>query len=223
MVRARSENEKMRIGILGGTFNPIHFGHLRAAEEIREAFHLEKIIFVPSANPPHKEKDVIIPSHRFVMVNLAIEKNPCFFFSDVELKLQGLSYSIETIKHFCQKYGSNAELFFILGLDAFLEIDTWKNYKNLFTLCNFIVISRPGFEKERQKDLFPSEISNDFSYDRKNRRYIFKTGFATYFQKITQIDISSRNIRRNIKEGKSVKYLLPEKAIEYIEKHRLYG
>jgi nicotinate-nucleotide adenylyltransferase len=222
MGKARSDNESMRIGILGGTYNPIHFGHLRAAEEIRKAFDLEKIIFIPSARPPHKEKEVIYPSHRFAMVNLAIEKNPYFFSSDVELKRQDKSYSIETINHFRQKYGK-AEFFLILGTDAFLEIETWKNYKNLFSLCNFIVISRPGYGKRSGKDLLPAEISRDFSYDRKKKRYIYRGGFSTYFQKITLLDISSKKIRKYIREGKSIKYLLPEKVREYIAEHRLYG
>lgn len=212
----------MRLGILGGTFNPIHYGHLRAAEEIREGLNLAKIIFIPSAYPPHKKEEVINPLKRFSMVNLAIKENPFFSVSDIELVREGKSYTIETIKYLIRKYDKKMEIFFILGIDAFLEIEAWKDYRTLFSITNFIVISRPGYEQRTMDNPFPPGVSHEFFYDPKKKRYFRKDGFDTYFQEITLLDISSRKIRRYVREGKSIKYLLPENVMEYIRTHKLY-
>ena len=123
----------MRVGLFGGTFNPVHWGHLRAAEEIRVMFDLTQVIFIPTNIPPHKGSEEVIPAHhRLRMLDLAVEGNPYFFTSDVELKRPGKSYSIETISHFKHTFGEGLALFFILGIDAFLEITSWKNYQELF-------------------------------------------------------------------------------------------
>ena len=175
----------MRIGIFGGTFNPIHVGHLRVAEEIRERFDLKRVIFIAAAVPPHKEVEGGIPGeHRMEMVRLAISGNPHFSLSDIELKRPGKSYSIATIQFFRQKYGSDSEMFFVLGMDAFLEIGTWKSFQKLFSLCHFIVMTRPGFDKPFSVRILPPEIADAFVYDEGGGRFIHRNGYSIHLFRI---------------------------------------
>ena len=213
----------MRIGLFGGTFNPIHLGHLRSAEEIRESFQLQRVVFIPSANPPHKEeKDIISSIHRIKMVNLAIEGNPGFSASDIEIKRPGKSYSIETVDHFNREYGSDSTLFFIIGMDAFADIVTWKDYVDLFSLCNFVVTTRPGYAVTDLESILPSKVIGDFFPVPKEDRFAHISNFSLYFQDISPLDISSSLIREMIKKNKSVQYLLSENVIRYIKLHGLY-
>ncbi len=212
-----------KIGLFGGTFNPIHLGHLRSAEEIREFFELDQVIFIPASYPPHKEKGDILPaSLRAQMVRLAIDDNPSFAFSDAELRRPGKSYSVETITHFRQQFGPGTELYFILGLDAFREIKTWKDYAALFTLCHFVVMTRPGFEKIFTPEHLPVEIAKDFCYDASKGGYVHRSGFSIFPKEITALDISSTKIRENIRQHHSVKYLLPEPVAVLIDQNNLY-
>ncbi len=210
----------MRIGIFGGTFNPIHYGHLRTAEEIREKLNLKEVVFIPAANPPHKEEEIAPFTHRYNMVKLSVESNPLFSVSDIELKQYGKSYSIETIKEIKNMMDRNSILFFILGTDAFMEIKTWKNYRDLFYLCNFIVAIRPGYEGIDKKFLLEEGV---FTYDEKDDRIIHKSGNFISFIEVTFLSISSRDIRKRIKEKRSIKYLLPPKVEDYIYQNNLYG
>ena len=213
----------MRIGIFGGTFNPIHLGHLRAAEEIREQFNLKRIIFIAAAVPPHKVVEGGIPGeHRMEMVRLAITANPHFSVSNIELKRPGKSYSIGTIQSLRQRYGSNLDLFFILGMDAFLEIGTWKSFQELFSLCHFIVMTRPGFDKPFSATILPTEIADAFAYDEGEDRFIHRDGYSVYLQGITFLDISSTKIREAISKGSSVRYLTPREVERYIKRHHFY-
>lgn len=213
----------MRVGIFGGTFNPIHVGHLRAAEEIWERFHLQEVIFIASAVPPHKAVEGgIAGEHRMEMVRLAIAGNPHFSLSDIELKRPGKSYSIGTIQFFRQRYGSDLDLFFILGMDAFLEIGTWKSFQELFSLCHFIVMTRPGFDKDFSVDIIPGAIADAFTYQEGENRFIHRDGYSVYVQGITFLDISSTKIRQEIHEGRSIRYLVPREVERYIERHRFY-
>ncbi len=212
----------VKIGLFGGTFNPIHWGHLRSAEEIREIFELRYIIFIPASIPPHKTEEGIIPfDHRLEMVKLAIKENPYFSVSDVERKRPGKSYSVETIDHFKKEYKKMSP-FFILGMDAFQEIASWKDYQRLFSLCNLVVINRPGHQKKLPSEILPLEIAKDFCYDTKGNRFLHPSQCAIYFQEVSLLDISSRVIRKRIKENKSIKYLLPEEVEGYIRLNRLY-
>ena len=212
-----------KIGLFGGTFNPIHLGHLRSAEEIRESFELGQVIFIPASYPPHKEKGDILPaSTRAQMVRLAIADNPRFAFSEVELRRPGKSYSVETITHFRQQFGPDTELYFILGLDSFLEINTWKEYRALFALCHFIVMTRPGFEKNFTPEHLPVEMAKDFCYDSPRGGYAHRSGFFVFPKEITALDISSTQIRQNIRKHHSVKYLLPEPVEAFIYQNKLY-
>ena len=213
----------MRIGLFGGTFNPIHFGHLRSAEEIRESFQLEQIVFIPSAVPPHKEgSGIICPNHRAKMVETAIKENPGFSLSDIEIIRPGKSYSIETIDHFNRNYGSDSTLFFIMGMDAFAEIATWKDYKDLFSICNFIVTTRPGCTIFHPADMLPSGMAGEFSYVSEESRFVHASAFSLFIKEVTSLDISSSLIRKRIKENRSVRYFLPQAVIDYIYQNGLY-
>jgi len=218
-----NEAGEKRIGIFGGTFNPIHQGHLRGAEEIREAFRLQEVIFIPAAIPPHKRmRGIIEIHHRFEMVRLAILKNPRFRASDVELKRPGKSYSIDTIRHFLKEY-PDSHLFFILGRDAFMEIETWKDFQGLFSLSSFIVMARPGFHETSHGAQLPKGLIRFFRYDQKLKAWLHPSGHALHFEEITFLDISSTKVRELIEEGKSVKYLIPAEVEAYVQKHGLYG
>ena len=213
----------MRIGIFGGTFNPIHLGHLRAAEEIRERFDLERVIFIAAAVPPHKEVENGIPGeHRMEMVRVAISGNPYFSPSDIELKRPGKSYSIGTIQFLKERYGSDSDMFFILGMDAFLEIGTWKSFQELFSLCHFIVMTRPGFDQPFSATILPPEIADAFVYDEGGGRFIHRDGYSIYLQGVTFLDISSTKIREAVRKGRSVRYLLPREVERYIKRHHFY-
>jgi nicotinate-nucleotide adenylyltransferase len=188
----------MRIGILGGTFNPVHIGHLILAEEALDKLKLDKVIFVPAYQPPHKDEAILDAEHRFNMVALAIEGNPCFEVSRIEMAAKQKAYSVDTLKALREQFGPTAEFFFITGSDSLKELSSWKNIDEVFRLANFIVAKRPGFPIERT----PKEV-----------RVVV----------ITEAEVSSSEIRRRLKEGRSVRYLVPEKVRGYIEKYRLYS
>jgi len=194
-------------------------GHLRCAQEVCEAFSLSQVIFVLAATPPHKlDRPSISTRHRWEMVKVAIADTPCFALSDVEIKREGKSYSIETISYYHRNLGEGERLFFILGADAFCEIETWRDYPQLFTLCDFIVISRPNFDPLRARVL----KSEGFRKEPKEDCFLHPSGHSLYLHGVTPIGISSTEIRRIIKEGRSITYLVPKEVEEYIEKHGLY-
>ena len=211
----------MRLGILGGTFDPIHLGHLRLAEEVGEAFDLEKVCIIPAASPPHKGgKEVTSFDHRFEMARLAVEGSTLLIALDLEGRRKGLSYSIETLKEFHRLYPSDLELFFILGTDAFLEIETWKDYRSLFDHAHFVVIQRPGTPTGKtEAHLFSLGIS--FRKDAEGR-FVGPSGNEVFFIETTLLDISSTEIREKVAAGKSIRYLVPESIRCYIMNNGLY-
>ena len=207
--------------MFGGTFNPIHLGHLRGAEEIREAFGLQEVVFIPAALPPHKVTEKIIEAHhRLEMAKLAIRENPYFSASDVELRRSGKSYSIDTIRYFREKHQSS--FFFILGRDAFVEIETWKEFQHLFSLCNFIVMTRPGFQKTSSPSPLPESLIPAFRYDQKAEAWVHSSGYTLFFKEISFLDISSTKVRELVEKGESVKYLVPAEVEVYVREHGLY-
>ena len=207
-----------RVGLFGGTFNPIHLGHLRGAEDIRETFHLDEVIFVPSSIPPHKiTEKVIEASHRLEMVRLAVSGNPFFSVSDVEISRPGKSYSVETIKYF--RESCQDAFFFILGSDAFMEIETWKEFQALFSLCHFIVMTRPG---QKEPPALPRALIPNFRYASEEKAWVHISGYMVYFKEISFLDISSTKVRELIKRGRSVRYLIPPKVEIYIQELSLY-
>lgn len=213
----------MKSGIFGGTFDPIHFGHLRAARELADLLQLERIIFIPSASPPHKIQREITPfEHRAKMVRLAIEGNPLFSFSDLENLREGKSYSIETVRHFLNAQNSTGELYFITGQDAFDLITTWYDWKTLLTLCHFVVITRPGYDNKGLERILPGEVAASYQFDEANDRFVNPQGTAVYFRRTTFLDISASDIRAGIRAGKSIRYLTPDAVIHYIDAEKLY-
>jgi nicotinate-nucleotide adenylyltransferase len=216
--------QSRRIGLFGGAFNPIHFGHLRAGMEIREAFSLDRVLFIPTAVPPHKETQNLLPfAHRLKMIRLAIDGHPFLKVSDVEKKREGKSYSIQTVRFFKKNLDSGTELFFIIGIDAFLEIETWREYRNLFKLCHFVVMDRPGYRRDRIKDFILQKISSDMIYFPRENRFLHPAGFSIYLFPITLMDISSTRIRRLRQRNQTIGYLLPEKVENYILERNFYA
>ena len=187
----------MKIGILGGTFNPVHVGHLILAEEAKEKIGLEKIIFVPTYLPPHKNSSEIASAFdRYEMIKTAIRNNKSLLVSDIEIKRKGKSYTIDTLREFKKKY-PNDELFFISGSDLLKYLEEWKDLTEILKMVKFIVATRPGYPLEK----IPHYIST---------------------VSIRAVDISAFEIRKAIKEGKSFRYLVPEAVFNYITKRKLY-
>jgi nicotinate-nucleotide adenylyltransferase len=213
------KGKEQRIGLFGGTFDPIHVGHLRSAQEVQEAFQLERVIFIVAATPPHKlDRPIIATRHRWNMVKGAIANNPCFALSDVEIRREGTSYSIETISYYHRHLKEGERLFFIVGADAFLEIETWKDYPRLFTVCDFIVISRPNFDPMQA----PVLASEGFKKVDREASFLHPSGHSLYLFRVTPLGISSTDIRKAVRERRSINYLVPKEVGKYIAKEGLY-
>ncbi|HTZ38955.1 MAG TPA: nicotinate-nucleotide adenylyltransferase [Syntrophales bacterium] len=212
-----------RWGLLGGTFDPIHLAHLRCAEEIREKYGLDRIVFIPSASPPLKQGPGITSyEHREGMVRLAIEGNPAFAFSDVENRRKGPSYTVDTIGYFLECFGKELEIYFIMGQDAFEDIRQWKNWRRLLTLCHFVIMTRPGWQKGSLRRALPLEDAKRFPYDAKARGYRGPSGKLISFTVVTPLDVESRDIRKCVESARSIRYLVPDAVREYIERQGLY-
>ena len=200
-------NKRLRIGLMGGTFDPIHLGHLVAAELVREEFSLHKVIFIPSGNPPHKKNYPVTPANiRYKMVSMAIKTHPFFLISACEIKRPGPSYTVDTLTFFHKKYPCD-EFYFITGADAVFELISWKDMSILFSLCTFIGVTRHGYDLMHALEEHP--ILKEYKQ-------------KMYFLEIPKVEISSTYIRQRRQEGKSIKYLVPAAVEKYILKHRLY-
>ena len=198
-----------RIAIMGGTFDPIHFGHLVTAEAARDSFGLDRVFFVPSGNPPHKKNYTVTETeHRYLMTNLAVAANPYFEVSPAEIERTGYSYAIDTVTEFHTVYKDRAELYFITGADAILEILTWKNVEQITELCRFIAATRPGTHLA-ELHRFIKELP-------------IKIGEQIHTMEVPALAISSTDIRRRVAKGRTIKYLLPEAVEQYIAKNGLY-
>jgi len=203
-------NMQSRIGILGGTFNPVHIGHLILAQDALEAFDLTKVLFVPCNLPPHKAAVQLVPaSHRAAMLENAIEDNPDFEICDIEIRMGGTNYSIDTVRHLRKIYPQH-ELIFIIGSDSLMELHQWKEVDELLRLCRFATFIRPGFDlkktNKQNPNLAPALNQN-----------LLKNVVAVH-----QIDISSSDIRHRIAEGMSIRYLVPSPVELYLAEHNLY-
>lgn len=201
-----------RIGILGGTFDPIHMGHLVSAQMALEKMNLERVIFVPSNIPPHKKKAVAQPQDRFQMVRLAIKGNPYFDISSFELNRQGRSYTVDTLRYFKEKFPRNTKLFFIVGGDALSQLRTWKRIDDIHKMVSFIVVDRPQYlNPGKPESKSPGRQGTKEQYD-------FK-----YYPLVTPgIGVSSSMIRRRAALGQTVRYLVPQTVARYIENNKLY-
>lgn len=199
-----------RVGIMGGTFDPVHYGHLVTAEEARVQFALERVIFVPNRYPPHKRVEhVTDPEHRHRMTRLAVDSNPAFAVSRIEIDRPAPSFTIDTIRALRGEHGAR-ELFYITGADAILQIvrGEWEGAAELLTLCEFIAASRPGFPIEahdlRKYNVTRQELDN------------------LHVMEIPALSISSTDIRGRVAAGRPIRYLTPDQVVAYIAEHGLY-
>jgi nicotinate-nucleotide adenylyltransferase len=205
----RNCNKSSRIGVMGGTFDPIHYGHLVAAEVSRVEFGLDKVIFMPTGRPPHKQSQVVTdPEHRYHMTVLATSSNPGFEVSRMEVDKTGLSYTYDTLKELKEICGKDSDIYFITGADAVLELFTWYRIQELLLLCTFIAVTRPGFDNEVMEQKI-QEISSKYNGE-------------IICIEVPLLAISSTDIRNRFKNGKPIKYLLPEAVEKYIYDMGLY-
>lgn len=217
----------MRIGVFGGTFNPIHYGHLRAAEEAREILFLDRVLFIPSGNPPLKTRDLAEAADRYRMVALAVANNSFFEVLDIESAIPEKSYTVNTLEILRGLY-IDSDLYFILGLDAFLDLPNWWRPERLVSLVNFVVLSRPGgrfvdllsspYLDIREDTLKKFESGEEVLYNAK-----LNTPREAVLTKVTPVAVSSTDIRKRIQTGRSIKYLLPEDVESFIISNRLYS
>lgn len=216
--------KKERIGIFGGTFNPIHKGHVKAVLEVQKTFFLDKVLMIPSYIPPHKgAPDVAPPSDRLQMVKLAVASYPQFVPSPIEIEAKEKSYSILTLEKLKQQF-PDAAMFFILGVDAFLEIDTWREYKKVLKQCHFIVISRPGYDlNEAKKPLggnYAERMVQVIETTKLDKAMLHP--YKIFLLSIDALDMASKDIRKKVKMGKSIAGLVVEPVEEYIQINKLY-
>ncbi len=196
------------LGIFGGTFDPVHYGHLIAAECARMEFALDRVIFIPTRIPPHKDASGILDEDiRYEMVKMAVRNNPAFEVSDLEIKREGISYTIDTMEYYRSAY-PGCRIFFIMGLDSLFIMDTWKDAGRLAGMCRFIVVTRPGYninDEEKMRDKLPPVFWEHCD-----------------FIQIPGLDISSSDIRKRVSVGKPIRYMLPEEVESYIHENNLY-
>lgn len=215
---------KKRIGLLGGTFDPVHFGHLRVGEEAREALTLDRIELLPAKIPPHKTGQRLTPlHHRLAMLRLAIEGNALFHISEAEACREGVSYLVDTLEAYRTHLLPDASLYFIMGMDSFREIATWHRYGELFSLSDFVVATRPGYPFPRLEDVVSRDVAESLRPDPAGAPcLVHRSGHRVHFLETTLLDISARKLRRGVRRDASVRYLLPEKVRAYILREGLY-
>jgi nicotinate-nucleotide adenylyltransferase len=211
------------VGILGGTFNPIHFGHLRMAQELAEQLSLDEVRFIPSANPPHKPAPQVSAEHRAAMVQLAIADNPLFKLDNRELLRTGASYTIDTLQSLRDELGAQASMTLFMGNDAFTKLNTWHRWQDLLSLCHIGLVARPSVPDQPKTGLpkvlesylqqHYTELADDLA--------AHPCGFI-HMQPITALDISSTAIRNALQNKHSARYLLPEAVLSYIQENQLY-
>lgn len=198
-----------RFAILGGTFDPIHFGHISVAEAVLNRTNVEKVIFIPSGKPPHKEHEGVTDGGvRLEMTRLAVENYEDMEVSSIEIDRDGMTYTVDTVAQLKEMLGSEVEFKFVTGADAIHYITTWKDYKHLLHMCSFIAVTRPGYNK----DAMVREIEQMEDYFRCDIEFI----------EIPPVNISSSQIRQNISSGISIQGMVPKKVVEYIFEKGLY-
>ena len=214
------------VGILGGTFNPIHFGHLRSAQELAELLNLDEVRFIPSANPPHKPLPTVSAQQRASMVQLAIANNPLFSCDTRELNRQGASYTIDTLMSLRQDLGAETALCLIMGSDAFLHLDSWHRWQDLLNYCHIVLVQRPiiGTQKDLSS-LSLNPVLKDFlaqHYTENCEDLCDKNAGFISMHATTPLAISATEIRKLIAQKQSPRYLLPNAVLDFIIKNTLY-
>ena len=220
-------NKRKKIGLLGGTFDPVHNGHLAVAGHVLETLGLDAIWFIPAALPPHKAghadgRDISSFADRIAMLEIATADNNSFVVSDIEAKRSAPSYSIDTINILSRQIAEQADFYFIIGADAFIEIDTWKRFQELPTLVNFVVISRPAYPPDRVGEVIRKNFT-DYQYDPSHE--IWKSPHSKgifFFQHMEPVPISSTEIRERVKNGEQIAGLVSPFVDDYIREKGLY-
>ena len=220
----------VNIGLFGGTFDPIHLGHLKTVQEVKDGFQLETVHLIPAAQPPHKtDRAIAPPADRMAMLKIATRNIAGLEISDTEINRTGLSYSVETVDEFRQRFSGSARLHFILGLDAFIEIHTWKAYRHLFERVAFIVMTRPVTARqpapstsETLRVFLDARISDGYVFDSARGLFAHPDLQPVYLFETTPVDISSTEIRQYIGLGEPYAHLLPEGVAAYIHTKGLY-
>ncbi len=233
----------MKIALFGGTFDPVHYGHLRLAEEVRMGLGFATVLFMPSATPPHKSrKEVTVVAARLEMLRVAVASNPHFEVSDIEVVRQSdegaCSYTVDTVRELMAVHAGSArksgpesgaepaeeaDISLIVGADSFNEITTWCDYELLLELVSFVVVARPGYAVKKIGEVLPVVLARKFWYDSTIEGYRNETGRTITYLGNTLLDISSTRIREMIGAGVSVEYLLPPEVLEYIKREGLYA
>jgi nicotinate-nucleotide adenylyltransferase len=212
------------IGVLGGTFDPVHVGHLRLAEEIADLCKLAVVRFVPSAIPPHRATPKVTASDRLEMTRLAIADNPRFILDDCELKRTGPSYSFDTLSELRRTVGETRPICLIVGADAFLDIATWHRWRDLFSLAHLAVAHRPGFPVDSWGQRMPQPLAREYEARRLMQplaiHWTPAGGIATVAT--TALDIAATRIREGLQAGRSQRYLIPDSVLDYIDSRGLY-
>lgn len=210
------------IGLLGGTFNPIHSGHLRMAQELAESLRLHSVKFIPSANPPHKPSPLVSAENRATMVQLAIADNPQFQFDGRELNRAGASYTVDTLESLRSELGHDVSLILIMGSDAFTKLNTWHRWQEIIQLCHIALVQRPA---STNNDILTKELETFLhNHYTENADDLHETsvGLVT-MQAITPLEISSTAIRQALQLKHSARYLMPENVLNYILSKQLYS
>jgi nicotinate-nucleotide adenylyltransferase len=212
------------IGIFGGTFDPVHFGHLRLAQEIAESMHMAEVRFIPSGTPPHRAAPQVSAAQRLTMVQLAVSGNPMFTVDDREIRRTGPGYTIDTLIELRREAGATRPLCVMLGADAFLDLATWHRWHELFSLAHLIVAHRPGFPPELWPQRMPQPLAREYNARLLHQPFAIHLspagGIAT--QAIAALDISASMIRDSLARNVSPRYLLPDPVLEYILSNNLY-
>lgn len=212
------------MGVMGGTFNPVHLGHLAAAEAARQALGLDAVLLVPAAIPPHRNTDLSVsPWHRFAMVALAVGATPGLLASDLELRRPGLSYTAETLRDLLSQGCDRSEVFFISGADAFADIATWRDYPAILDLAHFVVCARPGSPVARIRQRLPELAPRMVDVPRGGRAADDEPIPRVWLLDADTPGVSSTEVRARVREGRPLAGLVPPGVEHHIRRHGLYG
>ena len=213
------------VGILGGTFDPVHFGHLRLAQEATDALRLATVRFVPSGTPPHRAAPAVSAEHRLEMVRRAIEANPAFSVDDRELRRAGPGYTVDTLAELRRELGPTSSLCLLVGADAFLDFATWSRWHELFDLAHVVVAHRPGYPVDTWQNRMPQPLAREYGARTMAQPLAVHLAAAggIVVVPIAALDISSTRIRECLRSGASPRYLLPDSVLDYIQRNALYA
>lgn len=210
------------VGILGGTFDPIHYGHLRLAEDLCDALGLAQVRIIPVSVPPHRAAPRVTSQHRLQMARLAVQGNPRFVLDDRECRREGPSYTVDTLTELRDEVGAERALCLLMGIDAFLGLTTWSRWQQLFDLAHVVIAHRPGFSLD--VDALPQALAEQVKSRWAPEANVLhqRPGGAVLRQAVTPLDISATAIRAEIRDGRSPRYLLPDSVLDYIHRNQLY-